>query len=155
MHIPAKLKTRWYYGAAAFFASLAVLPLTALVFVIFSNNHSDNILGNVPNQSYFSLVGAVSSFLSYIQLISVPAGLAALICWPAKTRRTSGRMILAGICTVILAFFLMGCTALIFANELEVSTLFPILFVYVFLGSIVTLGVPYIIAISISLLFKE
>ena len=98
--------TRLSYAETAFFlAAFAV----SLWFLTLSVNQMDS--GNV---------GDAMPTLALIILTGVLGMASAAICWPAKTKRTKSRMVIAGLCTVALTFFTMGVIVSLFREDTPV-----------------------------------
>lgn len=123
---------------------MAVLPLLIFILGVFYGTSSQSS-PSFKMDSFFELVG----------LIGVPAALSAMICWPFRTKRTTGRMVLAGVFTVVFAFVLMAFAITLFQDGLDFSLFMSSLVLWVMLGSIFTLGVPYLLGIFLSLLFID
>jgi len=106
-----------------------------------------------------AVVSAPLATLSYL-LYSVVAALCALLCWPARTRRTRARMALAGMLTVLCVFAIIATIFVILnmsdargsTTLLESASFFALV---IALGSISTLGIPYLIAALLSQKFVE
>ena len=103
-------------------------------------------------------IGLFKRGLSLIVLMALPAAIMATYCWPTNEIRTEKRMALAGVLTVFYAFvlttFLQGLFSVLHPKggvqffEFILSTIGIIV-----LGSIMTLGIPYILGAFISQLF--
>ena len=90
----------------------------------------------------------------------IAAFLAGLICWPRKNRGL-GRMILAGLMTVAMSFLLFGL--MLFGLEAirrkvgleDISKSISMAFGMLLLGSLFTLGIPYVVGVCLSFLFID
>lgn len=99
---------------------------------------------------------------SYELLLPVilAAFLAGLICWPRKNR-SLGRMIVAGLCTVAMAFLILGIALTlkdVFQGKAgfeDIERMITAVFGMLVLGSFFTLGIPYIVGVGLSFLFID
>ena len=145
--MPVKFKNRWGYGAVAFLGAMAVLPLLIFIFVVFNGTSSQS-------SPSFKMDGFFVYFV-YSGFIGIHAAISAMICWPFRTKRTTARMVLAGVFTVVLTFVLMEFSITLFQEGFDFSLFMfnPVL--WVMLGSIFTFGVPYLLGIFLSMLFID
>lgn len=146
MRLPAQHQTCWGYAAVAF--------ATALLFCVIYLGASLPSGSDAPFWEKSLLIGGLA-------FSSVPA---ALIAWPRRTRRSALRMVLAGFLTVVMAFAFIGLSVSILAALLPDSQdplseeLLVILIsapAFIVFGSIFTLGVPHMLGIFMSLLFRD
>jgi len=86
---------------------------------------------------------------------TIPAFFAGLICWPNENLRTKGRMFWAGVLTVFVAFILVGLLIAIIGETSNPLQWLSLAFGFLILGSLFTLGAPYLIGGLISLLFAH
>ena len=141
MRLNERFQNRWSYSAVA---GLSGLIFAGLFFAAVSE--FDISLSDFVKSTLFGF-GAVP---------------AAFLCWPYKTRRSTGRMILAGILTVLTALLFLSWVigaAVLVESQITLKELLSA-FVFlpvmtIFFASIVTLGIPYIIGILLSLPFRE
>lgn len=93
--------------------------------------------------------------LLYIFSASGSAVLAALLSWPHERVRSLWKMVFAGSSTVALSFLFLGfAIGLIEVSSMSAfDAIFAIPIATLLSGSLLTLGLPYIIGILLSLLF--
>lgn len=94
-----------------------------------------------------------------IALVAIPA---AFVCWPRRRPSTIWRMSFAGVATVALSFYFIGLVmGLSNPSELNftVKGLFEVFVslpaMVLIMGSLLTLGIPYILGVFVSILFAE
>ena len=96
-----------------------------------------------------------NEFILWMAFLSFIAG---LICWPRK-KRGAGRMTLAGILTVAIAFLLFPLSGIVLDGGWDqlkdINTFFQASVGMLVLGSIFTFGIPYGIGIGLSFLFID
>ena len=130
---------RWIYASVAAFG--ATIFTAFLIHRFVSSDLSTN------DKSHEFIFWA--AFLSFI---------AGLICWPRK-KRGAGRMTLAGILTVAVAFLLFPLSSIAlnggWAQLKGINTFFQTSLGMLVLGSIFTFGIPYGIGIGLSFLFID
>ena len=146
MRLPARYQTRWVYAAVAFLTALA------FCFVFFG------LLSAGSEQT------AVSDRLALAVGFAISAVPAALIAWPGRTPRTKGQMVISGLLTVLMAFGFIGIFVAIAANfspdtnsSIWEILLGPLLAgpMFILFGSLFTAGIPHILGMVMSLLFRE
>lgn len=129
---------RWLY------AGVAALGAAGFALILF-RNVSDMAQPENDNSYQMVLITALVAFI------------AAMICWP-RHKRGLGRMILAGFTTVATAFLIFLPIQTLFTGEFEFSKIDEILaasFGMFLLGSLFTVGIPYIVGVCLSLLFID
>ena len=135
-----RYKNRWTYALVAFICSFLVLPIMGL------------IVGGSPKADIFF----ISNYLiEQANFIGFPAAIAALICWPSFKTRTMNRMTLAGILTVVCTFAIMTLFMTVRSGDFLGNDFMNASLGLLFLGSIFTYGIPYIIAVIVSLAFVD
>lgn len=95
-----------------------------------------------------------------IAVAGFSAALAAWMCWPKNSLRTKTRMMTAGLLTVAFSFFIAGIASTIIElirqdMNMDIGLIIALPFSAVFIGSIFTSGIPYLIGMLASLLFVE
>jgi len=136
------LKNRWVYALTAMLCSLMVIPLASFFLTLKTNT---------PSSDY-----AHYDLMDHLILTGLPAAFAALICWPTRTVRTRRRMFWAGILTVILTFMLMPLSMAIGSGTLgELDNVLGRGVFMLTVGSVITFGLPYVIAIIAAQTFAD
>jgi hypothetical protein len=139
--VPSRYRTRWVYAGTA--TILGVL-FAALFFI--AMNRPINFERDVIFLLKTSLFG----------LCALPAS---FIAWPRHSPRGGGRMVVAGLLTVFMSFVFLGVVfgvidLLAGRGGWESFVRLNVLLVVV-LGSIVTLGIPYMIGAFVSVMFSD
>jgi uncharacterized BrkB/YihY/UPF0761 family membrane protein len=109
-------------------------------------------------QAMLSSVPIVIESFLYALLATFCGFIAAHLSWPKNERRSKWRMIFAGILTVALSFLFMGFLLGLFValiNNRGFSVIFVTPFFFLFFGSLLTFGLPYLIGALLSLLFAN
>ena len=135
-----RFKNRWVYALTALICSFTVLPLMGL------------LLGNWPKAGD---VFTLKYIISQANFIGFPVVIAALICWPTRTTRTMNRMTGAGLLTVICTFLIIPLYITARSGKLFESEAISASVAFLIFGSIFTYGIPYIIAVFVSLAFVD
>jgi hypothetical protein len=142
--LPRRYKTRWVYAAVSGFSGV----LFSILFVMGIRLFSDDFI-----------VSAGPIAMSLLGLIAAPA---AAMTWPKNAPRSVARMSVAGILTVFLAFVMIGSVLVIidiFVDGLNslitLESVFPLLAIIVLFGSVMSLGIPYLVGALLSVPFSD
>lgn len=93
---------------------------------------------------------------TFTALLAVIGFVSGAICWP-RGPRPAARMSGAGALTVLTAFLIFGIGVMI-ASLLKGNETWSVIFMpvfFLFIGSIFTLFLPYILGIGLSLMFRD
>ena len=144
------LAVRRNYAALAAVLGACVAPAMGVGLVLFDGESFETL--GIGWMAAYSAAGGLG------------AALAAWLCWPRNTRRNRWRMVLAGIATVALAFvfvgFGLGVVALLDewrrSGDVPDLRIVPGMIGATFaLGSVMTLGLPYLVGALASLPFAD
>ena len=149
--LPIEKQTRLNYAIVAFLGSYSFCVAVGIL---------SGVLNVFINQMPFLLVGSVLSALAGGLLYSAVTAFFALLCWPSKVCRTKKRMIWAAIltvfCVTLLFGVLLGSMALFDSRgSLDILGAMQFFGLIMAVGNIATLGIPYAIAVLLSLRFVE
>lgn len=148
-----RFKNRWAYGLAAGLAAAATIPLYLIVIGL---TELDPLIW----VGIFDKKEETNAFLRAMIFFAVAATISGVLLFPSGYRNRN-TMALRGIAVVGLSLFLAPILFGIFTIISNsgpydrFGTLILFSFVFVLIGSVLSLGVPYIIAILISLWFAE
>ena len=143
MRLPEKYQSRWVFALSAQLIGATFAIIAGLI-----------LFASPPFSAKCSEIG-ISLLYSSGTLF------AAFLAWPSSEKRHRARMFFAGITTVALALLLSGLALGVFVLITQdqpvtfISLLsVPVMAILVlFFGSIITLGIPYLIAVLVAQIF--
>lgn len=146
MRLPVRYRTRWVY---ALLSGVVGLLFCLLFFGALEGFQKPN-----PDVSKWLIPS----------LFGLSAAPAAALAWPRRSPRSKLRMFAAGCLTVLLGFIVIGLgfgllTLLEPSDEVWSSTrllmIVPVTGMVIMIGSMITLGMPYLLGGVFSLLFTD
>jgi len=148
-----KYKNRGTYAATAFISTFFAY---CFILLLWHEGDIKKITEMFILQNESALGLGFNSLWQFLFTISLPATVSAFLIWPRSQLRHRSQMVACGLAVVGITFIMLTPMAVIYEHQWERLLnleIFTITISMALLGSIVTLGIPYLLGALLSMWF--